>query len=56
MTKQTKQGVTTTSWLRMWWLTTILGYRVASATRMPRQATFGQIRYNSTWHLKKAPR
>ena len=47
------EGISTTSRLRMWWLTTVQGYRLVNIKVLPAHASFGRIRYERTWWLKR---
>lgn len=44
--------ISTTSWLRMWWLTRFCGYRVRKAVHRPHASAFGRITYANTWWLE----
>jgi len=45
-------ALATHSRLRKWWLTTFRGYRVHSASHVPRQSAWGGLTYVSEWWLE----
>jgi len=48
-----KGSITTTSRVRVWWLTTVGGYRVENKRRVPNENAFGELYYKNTWVLVK---
>ena len=47
-------SITTSSRVRVWYLTTFRGYEVFSQHRLPKQNSFGEIYYRNSWVLTKA--
>lgn len=47
------ETVTTSSRLRMIWMTRFQGYRIDTVRRSPKESTFGEIYYKNLWVLVK---
>jgi hypothetical protein len=47
-----KDGVRTTSWLRMWWLTKIKGFQISNMMEHPTRYSFGKLVFQRVWILK----
>ena len=46
-------SITTTSRLKVWFLTKFRGYRVLSMHRLPKESSFGELYYRDSWVLVK---
>lgn len=54
--EEASEITTTTSWLRMWWLTHLNGYRVCAKRLEPKETLWGNVRLVSRWHLSVSRR
>ncbi len=46
-----RNGLVTSSWLKMWWLTRFQGYKVTNVRHVPKKGAFGRLKYDSMWFL-----
>ena len=51
LTKKPTDGIVTSSWLKMLWLTRVQGYKITNVRHVPKKGAFGQVKYDSMWFL-----
>lgn len=44
--------VETRSKMKAWWLQTFSGYKISSVHRIPKEGSFGSIKYDSVYKLR----
>lgn len=48
-------NITTSSRMRVWWLTTFQGYEVRRVSAQPQKNPFGKVQLVNHWELRAAP-